>query len=208
MSENIYCAAGVSPIEDLMRGHGVLHRVLLIYAEINKRLKNGCCVNYSVIYRAALQTAEIAKVFIEDYHQELENKYIFPLFKEDESFVPVINTLLEQHRAANRITSDILRVLERGVPNNAARPRLLCLTESYIRMYRPHSAREDTFIFPEVHRLISAEKWNELGDNFEELEQERFGKNGFEAIAEKLSETEKALGIHNLGQFTPRFLAR
>jgi hypothetical protein len=31
----------ISPIEDLMREHGVLHRILLIYMDIISRLRGG-----------------------------------------------------------------------------------------------------------------------------------------------------------------------
>ena len=203
----ILSRSAISPIEDLMCEHGILHRVLLIYAEIVKRLRNGSCCNYALLYKSVLQTAEITKDFIENYHQTLENDYIFPLFSESdetERFQTAIHTLLIQHQTALEITDEILRILERGVPNHAARSRLACLMTGYIRMYRPHAAREDTYIFPEVRRLVSADRWNELGEIFEDIEEERFGKNGFEAMVERVSGIEKALGIYELDKFTSK----
>ena len=198
---------GLSPVEGLMRGHGVIDRVLLIYTEIIGKIRSRGCRNLAVLHHAASEAAGLAKVFIEDYHQELENEYIFPLFRDVDGYEPVVNTLLFQHCAAKKITADILRLLERGSRRNVIWPRLLCLMQGYVRMYRPHSAREDTFVLPEIHKLITPDKWNELGDMFEEILQERFAKeniNGFQVITDKLTETEKALGIYNLGQFTPK----
>ncbi|MCL2109179.1 MAG: hypothetical protein FWH20_07535 [Oscillospiraceae bacterium] len=203
MSENIQIAAvEISPIELLMREHGVLRRVLLIYAEVGKKLKCERAINYTAVHHAALQAAEIAKVYVEDFHQELENEHVFPLFREETRFIPVINILLEQHYAATKITADILRILECGVPNCKARPRLLGLMQGYVTMQRHHAAREDTCIFPEVHKLISAEKRGELGAMFAESAEERFGADGFAVITAKLREAEKGLGIYNLGKFT------
>jgi hypothetical protein len=52
--------------------------------------------------------------------------------------------------------------------------------QSFIRMYRPHEAWEDTVLFPEVRRLLREKELRELGDVFEERERQLFGENGFE----------------------------
>jgi hypothetical protein len=68
---------------------------------------------------------------------------------------------------------------------------------SYIRMYEPYSAREDTVVFPEFHNIISAE-------TFEEIEEPKFGKNGFQPVVLQISQIEQSLGIFDLEQFTPK----
>ncbi len=73
----------------------------------------------------------------------------------------------------------------------------------YIRMFRPHEAREDTVLFPAFRRLLSHEEYEKLGDQFEEREHQLFGEDGFEKTVNQVAEIEKQLGIYNLSQFTP-----
>jgi hypothetical protein len=61
-------AIGVSPVEDLMREHGVLKRVLLIYEEGLRRLD----AKQDVPLKALADGARIIRSFIEDYHGKLE----------------------------------------------------------------------------------------------------------------------------------------
>ena len=70
-------------------------------------------------------------------------------------------------------------------------------------MYRPHEAREDTVLFPQVRSLISEQEFKDLSEKFEDLEHELFGPEGFENMIKKVEDIEKNLGIYNLDQFTP-----
>ena len=71
-------------------------------------------------------------------------------------------------------------------------------------MYRPHEAREDTVLFPALHKLVSAKKLKDLGEQFEKEEDRLFGEEGFEKTVEQVAAIEKQLGIYNLAQFTPK----
>ena len=70
-------------------------------------------------------------------------------------------------------------------------------------MYRPHEAREDTVLFPAFHELVSQKEYESLGEIFEDKEHELFGARGFDGIVEEVAQVERALGIYDLGQFTP-----
>lgn len=70
-------------------------------------------------------------------------------------------------------------------------------------MYEPHSAREDTVVFPAFHELVTPEEFEKLGDLFEEIEEQKFGKEGFKHIVNEVAKIEKVLGIYDLAQFTP-----
>jgi hypothetical protein len=65
---------GVSPAEDLMREHGVLNRILLVYDTCKVNLVNG--VQFS--FEALNNSAKIIRSFIEDYHEKLEEDFLFP----------------------------------------------------------------------------------------------------------------------------------
>ncbi len=193
----------ISPIEDLMREHGVLHRILLIYSDIISRLRGEKTYDPYLIYNATLNAANIAKAFIEEYHQVLEEQYIFPRFQQSQQYIQLIQTLLIQHNAARCLSNIILQLLASFTGSTSQCYQLAYFLSLYIRMYEPHSAREDTVVFPAFHNLISGEIFKELGEKFEEIEEQKFGANGFQSIVQQIAQIEQALGIHDLGQYTP-----
>src|SRR5579872_1804970 len=72
--------------EDLMREHGILNRVLLIYDEIIRRLESNTAFPLSTLENALT----IIKSFIEEYHEKLEEEYIFPLFEKHKKEVALV----------------------------------------------------------------------------------------------------------------------
>ena len=71
-----------------------------------------------------------------------------------------------------------------------------------IRVFRPHIDREDTEMFPEFKDFITVEEYYALGDRFIGLEESKFG--GLKNMVNRIEAVEKALGINDLGTFTPR----
>lgn len=194
----------ISPTEDLMREHGILHRILLIYNDALKYLTGQKVNNQLNICFIIYNTASITKKFIEDYHQKLEEQYVFPKLSQNPKYAALINTLKNQHDAASNLTRNILYF---SSTKNACHfeniAQLTHLLPLYINMYAPHSAREDTVVFPTFHESVTPEEFEKLGDRFEEIEEQKFGKSGFEHIVEEVARIEKMLGIYNLAQFTP-----
>ena len=123
----------VSPPEDLMREHGVLNRILLIYDESVRRLRS-----------------------------------------QDELSIDVIAG-----------SADIIRL------------------QFFVRMYRPHAAREDPILFPAFRRIVTPKEFDALGEQFEDKEYELFGKEGFEGIVAQVEKIAHTLGSYDLNQFTP-----
>lgn len=158
----------------------------------------------ALVYSSALSAAGIAKSFIEEYHQVLEERYIFPHFLQAQQNLPLINTLMVQHNAARCLTSEILSTLTSPRINGPSKShQLVYLLSAYIELYDPHSAREDTVVFPKFHQLVSSETFALLGGVFEKIEEQKFGKNGFESVVSQISQIEQALGIYDLNAFTP-----
>src|SRR6202521_1403330 len=58
----------VSPPEDLMREHGVVKRILLVYGEALRRLD----ANEDLAPEPLADSAKIIREFVEDYHEKLE----------------------------------------------------------------------------------------------------------------------------------------
>lgn len=71
-------------------------------------------------------------------------------------------------------------------------------------MYRPHEAREDTVLFPALHKIVPANRLKELGEQFEKEEDRLFGEEGFEKTVDQVATIEKQLGIYDLAQFTAK----
>jgi hemerythrin-like domain-containing protein len=195
----------VSAPEDLMREHGVLNRVLLIYEEGLRRLRARAEVPPEVFHR----TATLVRRFVEDYHERLEENFIFPLFERANRLADLVRVLRQQHQAGRAVTDVVLRNAAPARFRQAEpRQELVRSCEAFIRMYRPHEAREDTVLFPALHRLASGRQMRELGERFEREEDRLFGEEGFERTVDQVAAIERQLGIYDLAQFTPRLSGR
>src|ERR1700692_1535658 len=75
---------------------------------------------------------------------------------------------------------------------------------TFLRMYRPHEAREDTVLFPIFRSIVSPHEYDALGEDFEKKEDELFGEDGFFKGVDQVAALEKKLGIYDLAQFTPK----
>src|SRR5262245_31974901 len=191
----------VSPAEDLMREHGVLKRVLLVYGEAIRRLDSGQDLPPEPIADAA----KVIRSFIEDYHEKLEEDFLFPRFRKARKLVDLVDVLAAQHHAGRRLTETTTRLATAAsMKDGAARKDLQDSMASFIRMYAPHEAREDTVLFPVLRKIVSANEYDALGDDFEKKERQLFGSDGFEKMVDRVAGIEKKLGIYELAQFTPK----
>jgi hemerythrin-like domain-containing protein len=192
----------VSPAEDLMREHGLLNRILLVYEEGIRRLSGG---GGNLHPEALAAAAGIVKRFIEDYHEKLEEEHLFPRFEKAGKLTDLVQVLRAQHQAGRAVTAEVLRLATpRFTTTPDGRHRLKTALERFVRMYRPHEAREDTVLFPALHELVKGKEYDALGERFEDKEHEFFGEGGFEKMVEEVAGLERKLGIYELAQFTPR----
>jgi hemerythrin-like domain-containing protein len=185
--------AEVTPGEDLMQEHGVLERILLLYDEGAHRIETGQKVDLSLIAHAA----GIVRRFIEDYHESLEEEFVFPKLRAAQREGELVAVLERQHQRGREVT-DAIRSLSSGKPT----PELAHLLRSFARMYRPHAAREETILFPAFRQVAGAEAYSELGGWFEARERKLFGERGFESTVIDVARLERAMGIGDLASFT------
>ncbi len=191
----------ISPPEDLMREHGVLNRILLIYEECLQRLQGQKNLDPAPL----AGSAKIISTFIEDYHEKLEEDQLFPRFEKAGKLVDLVKVLREQHQAGRRLTGEIIRLATPATLKDATGTKKLSTSiTQFIRMYRPHEAREDTVLFPAIRGLMTAKEFDAMGDRFEDKEHQLFGEHGFEDIVARVAEFEKTLGIYDLSQFAPK----
>jgi len=193
--------AEVTPAEDLMREHGVLNRILLVYDHCKALLSAGQPFDRLVLS----DSATIIRSFIEDYHEKLEEDYLFPRFEEANRLTALVKVLRNQHKVGRVITERLLDEARKGDgTDQGSNARLAALLDSFVTMYRPHEAREDTVLFPELARILSRHEYYALGEDFEKREHALFGTEGFEGIVVQVAAIEDRLGIGNLADFTPR----
>ena len=163
----------ISANEGLMREHGILKRVLVMYEEVIRRIDAK-----EDLPMQTIDAALIVRNYIEDYHQKVEEDHIFPLFRKyygrqdvlrlyAQKLVDLVDILNDQHRVGRGLTDRILSTL-RSLKTAEDRQKLAQDMRGFIRMYTPHEAREDTVLFPALHVVISRQEYNALGDKFEE----------------------------------------
>ena len=195
----------VSPAEDLMREHGVLNRVLLVYEESVHRLDSPDGPTTGPLAETIAGAADIIRRFIEQYHEKLEEDFLFPRFEKANKLVDLVATLRRQHLAGRTLTETIRRLANaKSASETSSRQELIRAMQLFVRMYRPHEAREDTVIFPALPSVIGSKELEALGERFEDKEHELFGKAGFEGVVEQVAGLERALGIYDLEKFTPQ----
>ncbi len=188
----------VMPPEDLMREHAVLSRLLLIY---ERAMAAGTRPADWPMNQLA-NAVQLVRTFIEDYHEKLEENYIFPRFQKAGRLTDLTAVLLKQHQAGRQVTDAIVHQIEQAGSLSDTKPLANNLIV-FIRMYRPHAARESTILFPQIGAVVGPKEYDEMGDKFEEIERQKFGQAGFEGVVQKVAELEKSLGIYDLASFTP-----
>ena len=189
----------VSPTEYLMREHGVLRRILLIYGETLRRF----AANQPVPAETVAHAATIIREFIEDYHEKDEEEFIFPRFEKARKLTDLVAVLRQQHQAGRRLTADVLKLATAaGIKSDASRKQLGDALAKFIRMYEPHAAREDTVLFPAFRELVGEKELAKLQDLFEDKEK-ALPHGGFEKMVDAVAHLEETLGIADLARFTP-----
>jgi len=192
---------GVSPPEDLMREHGVLKRLLLVLGESVQRLE----AKQDFPVKALHDAARLIRSFVEDYHEHLEEDFLFPRFRKANQLVDLVDVLKAQHDAGRKATDVMLQLANvKSLKDAEERKKLALAMSQFVRMYNPHEAREDTVLFPAFRKLVSKNEFDSLGEDFEKEEDKRFGDDGFFKIVDQVAAIEKQFGIYDLSQFTPK----
>jgi hemerythrin-like domain-containing protein len=189
----------VTATEDLMREHGVVERLLLIYDTGIRRLGQGEDLDPAIL----TQAAETMRDFVHDYHEKNEEDQVFPRFKTAGRMVELVTVLQAQHAACRKLTERVLGLAPKS-GSKEQREQMIGAMQATITMYRPHAAREDTDVFPTLRSLVTPNEFEQIGEALEKSETDKFGADGFEKVAKKVEALEKRLGIDDISQFTPK----
>jgi hemerythrin-like domain-containing protein len=189
-----------APNEDLMSEHGLLIRILLIYRHLLGDHTAGKPIPASQCRDAAL----VIHDYIEAFHEELEEAYVFPRLVAAGQLKGTVSTLLLQHARGREQTQLILAsTAGTGTLPSARAERAAGAMAAFVRMYEPHEAREDTVLYPAFRSLLTPAQVAELGERFAQLQREQFGPTAFAGLVSRVAAIEQELGIYDLAQFTP-----
>ena len=191
----------VTANEDLMREHGVLRRILVLYREVAPRI----AADPAHVDAAALgRAAALFRRFGEHYHEQLlEEQHIFPRIRgAGAEQARLVDTLTAQHARGRQITDYVTDRTRTGTMGSGDAAPLSRALIAFARMYEPHAAREDTIVFPAFKAALGGHAYDEIGDQFEEIERREFGGDGFDMALAEVVRIETALGLPDLAAFT------
>jgi hemerythrin-like domain-containing protein len=191
------------PTEDLMREHGVLRRLLLIYDEAARRLAGDDAVASTIDVVAG--AAALVRRFVERYHEKLEEDFVLPRLEKAGKLVELSVVIRTQHAVGRQLTDAILKAAKTGKPAGGEQRRaIVAPLQSFTRMYAAHAAWEDTEVFPAYRALFTEAELDKLGERFEEEEHKLLGSGGFEGALKDVGDLEQTIGMHDLAAFTPK----
>lgn len=194
-------AEDVSAVEDLMREHGVLRRILVLYRECAGLIRANVS---SFDGRQLWAAADLFRRFGEAYHeQQLEEAHIFPqALKTGGEAARLVPVLIGQHARGREITAFIQAKTAAGGVAGADAAPLASALEAFARMYEPHAAYEDTIVFQAWRGSLSPKQLDEAGDQFEDIEKAAFKGDGFDLAVDQIAAIEAALKLHDLARYT------
>jgi hemerythrin-like domain-containing protein len=192
---------GVSANEDLMREHGVLRRILVVYRETAGWLSAG---RTDFDAGALGQAADLFRAFGEDYHErQLEEQHIFPqLQKAGGPGAALVPVLLVQHNRGREATAFIRARCAGGKIAAADAGALARVLQDFARMYEAHTAFEDTVAFQAWRQSLSQKQRDEAGEQFEQIERSHFNGDGFDMAVGQVAQIEQKLGLADLAHYT------
>jgi hemerythrin-like domain-containing protein len=186
----------LTPAEILSRNSAVLQRVMLVYENGIRRVTDGEDIDPTVFS----QCAEVARDFFHNFHEKAEQELVYPVFKKAGRMVDLVNALSTQQSEGRKLTDRIID----GAPKIHAKEQRDALAgdiKSFIDLYRPHLAREESDIFPTLHHLVTADEYGQMATELLKRETAAFGADGgFEASIKKVAQVEAKIGMHDLAE--------
>jgi hemerythrin-like domain-containing protein len=200
-------SAPLPATEALLTDHGLLKRVLLIYREASGRLRAGDVLDPEVPYRAA----GLIHSYIENFHEGMEEGYVFPALTRAGVEVATVRTLLVQHDRGRKITTALIAATNPmpmdgpaalGFATATSRAQLASMLEAFVTMYEHHEAWEDTQIFPAFRDVTAGRMFERISEQIATVHENTVG-DGITDYLHQVERLEQQLGIGDLSRFTP-----
>ena len=120
-----------------------------------------------------LDASQFIRSFVEGCHHSKEEGLLFPAL--EAAGVPqlggLMGEILAEHDECRRLSLQMHAGAERLANGDAgSRVTLAWNTLAFIRLVRPHLAKEEAALFPFADKKLSVEQWANIADEFERLE--------------------------------------
>lgn len=192
-------AASAPPAEGLLMAHGLAGRVMLAYERIIKDWKLLRDADLAMVNR----TAQIAKDCLAGCHELNEERWLFPLFREEGYLEELVSALEEQHEAGREVTEKIIDLSTPGrIKTETQMNVLMTLCRSYVFMYGPHLSRENSDLFPRLSQILSQEELDDIARKMSATTRDVLGEDGFAGQLRAMAEIEQSLEIHDVRSYT------
>ncbi len=191
----------VPAVQDLMREHGILRRILLAYRETAQRMRTeGKLIEPQALYEAT----ELFVMFGERYHEKaIEEPYVFPAVrKAGGPAAAYVDILIRQHDRGRELTTYMLSILKKRSAGGDQVQLLANIFDALDLMYENHTAREDTVVFPAFQNALSPHQYEDMSGKFEQIEKTLPGLPDYQEALQRITGIEQTLGYADLGQFT------
>ncbi|HEX5512839.1 MAG TPA: hemerythrin domain-containing protein, partial [Gammaproteobacteria bacterium] len=142
--------------------------------------------------------------FGEDYHErKLEEELIFPMVsKLDDPAAAYPVVLKQQHERGRELTDYVLQLTRQGSIPSGSTAQLARALNAFALMYEHHTAREDTVVFVAWKNALSDQAYRDMSEQFEQIERQTFGHDGFEDAVGQIAAIESEFGLSDIAQFT------
>ncbi|MGW5820330.1 hemerythrin domain-containing protein [Streptomyces noursei] len=187
--------------ESLMKDHGLLNRILLVYKNLLERYQKS---PDEPLHSDELSVAaNLMLRYIHGYHEEMEEKFIFLRLKREHLLTPLIDVLWRQHWGGKTLTLRLVAATAAARRHEVGAQRVQRDMAAFVRMYEPHEAREDTVVFPAWRDLVSDREFDVVREKMDAVQERVLGERGFAGALSEISAVERSLGIFRLAQYTP-----
>jgi hypothetical protein len=128
---------------------------------------------------------------------------VYPVFKKAGRMVDLVDALITQQAEGTKLTNRILDEAPK-IHSHDQRDAMAADIKSFIAIYRPLAAREETDIFPTIHTLVTPDEYRSMASELLKRQAEAFAQDGFEAATKKIADIETKIGTHDLAQVPPK----
>ena len=177
--------------------HGMLDRIMLAIDHTLQKAEGASKPNVTPVLKAC----GMIKQVVDEHHMKLEEKEIYPKFRDDRILGKLSRDLEDQHNEARKMTA---RMKELSSGSNPDVRELRRVFQDFRTMMVAHAAREQTVLFPAMVGTWTDEQLDALKEAQEADEKRLLGEDADEKVYKMMGDIETAAGIRSVSDFTRR----
>lgn len=144
------------PIDFWHAEHRSFERLLDIFEKQLSAFHAGARPDYDLM----LDIVSYLRYFPDRHHHPREDVAFARLVVHDETALPVVKRLLQEHRVVATVGEELLGLLSDAIAGSVVpREKVEALAATYLVYYRHHIAKEEAEIMPRAGKLLTASDW-------------------------------------------------